>query len=163
MIGDDGQRLDGRARQPLLFGLLFAQQEGQIRRRSELPFSSDTDKGYTTGFIDALKLGEDRLGVGPFGQRGRQRLHIERLGRGEKQGLGHAQMLGIDALFGHGAIIGGLRLGIGIGLALGFGRGIGLGHGLGLGNGNFGIDFGQTNDLVHDIASIADGCARSFT
>ncbi len=105
MIGDDRQRLDRRPRQAALLRLLLAQQEGQIGRRAELPFSRNAGKVYAAMLIHALKLGHEPGDVRTLRQRCGQRLQVQRLARREQQRLGHAQMLGVHA---HG--LGGRRL-----------------------------------------------------
>jgi len=45
VIGDDGQCFDRRLGQALLFGLLLAQQEGQVAGGAELVFSRNSAKG----------------------------------------------------------------------------------------------------------------------
>src|SRR5579864_730122 len=69
VIGDYGQSLDRRPRQPALFGLFLPQQEREIWRSSELPFFGDPNEGYASSLIDSLKSREDGRNVGALRER----------------------------------------------------------------------------------------------
>ena len=93
VIGDDGERLQRRARQAALLDRLLLQQEGQIVGGAERPFAGDAHQIDAARGIGALQLLEQRAhvlaldempGDGGFGQR---------LGGGEQQRLDDAQFL----------------------------------------------------------------------
>ena len=97
VIGDDGERLDRRARQLALLLVLARQQPGKIGRGAERPAAGDAHEIDAALGVVALQLGHHRADVGFRRQpRGDRRL-VGRLGGGEHHRLGDAQILGGEA------------------------------------------------------------------
>ena len=93
VVGDDGERLQRRARQaPLLDGLTL-EQKGEIVGGAERPFAGDADEIDASTRIKPLQLFEQRHDVLPGSEMLFQRRLIQRLWRGEQQRLDDAQLL----------------------------------------------------------------------
>ena len=94
VIGDDGERLQRRARQAALLDRLLLQQEGQIVGGAERPFAGDACTRLTPRRgIGALQLLEQRAHVLALDEMPGDGGLGQRLGGGEQQRLDDAQFL----------------------------------------------------------------------
>ena len=93
VIGDDGERLERRARQAALLDRLALEQEGKVLGGAERPFAGDAHEIDAARGVGALQLGEQRSDVLAFGEMLGKLGLVERLGRREQQRLQDAQLL----------------------------------------------------------------------
>ena len=94
MIGDDGERLDRRARQLARFGDFLGQQPGQIVGGAEGPFAPDLHQIDAARRILGLQPRQRVLDVDAVRQRAQHGGLVERLAGGKQQSLEQAQFVG---------------------------------------------------------------------
>ena len=93
VIGDDGQRLDGGARQLPRHRRFVGQQPGEIARGAQRPFAGNANQVHAARLVLFLQLGEQRAHVDTGRQALPQNFFVERALGGEQQRLENAQFL----------------------------------------------------------------------
>ena len=93
VVGDDGEHLQGRARQTALLDHFPRHEMGEVRRGAERPALGDAGKAHATIGIELFEFLQQRGKVGVGRQAAAKLILRDRLGRSEKQGLQRAQML----------------------------------------------------------------------
>ena len=93
VIGDDGQRLDRRARELARLHGVLGQQPGEVAGGAEGPFPPDAHQVDAARRVFCLQRLERIAQVHAFGKPGAKRRFVERLAGGKQQRLEQAQFL----------------------------------------------------------------------